>query len=80
MKKEPGSPEKVRSLAQQQFHWLMEGLAIAPEKSVRPVEKREAVMNAKYVNGVPRYRQEQADEILVLVNKDGCPIGVKSIL
>ena len=37
----PRSPEEVRSLTPQQFRWLMEGLTIAPKKSVRPVEPPE---------------------------------------
>lgn len=35
------SSQKVRSLTSQQFRWLMEGLTITPEKSVRPVEPTE---------------------------------------
>lgn len=37
----PRSLEEVRSLTPQQFRWLMEGLMIAPKKSVRPVEPPE---------------------------------------
>lgn len=36
----PRSPEEVRSLTPQQFRWLMEGLTIAPKKSVTPVDPR----------------------------------------
>lgn len=35
------SPEKVHSLTPQQFRWMMEGLTIAPKKSIRPVEPPE---------------------------------------
>ncbi|MCI9614271.1 MAG: transposase [Dorea sp.] len=31
----------MRSLTQQQFRWLMEGLTIAPKRSVKPVESPE---------------------------------------
>lgn len=34
------SPKEVRSLTQQQFRWLMEGLTIVPKKSVRPVGRQ----------------------------------------
>ncbi len=37
----PRSPVEVHSLTPQQFRWLMEGLTIAPKKSVRPVEPPE---------------------------------------
>lgn len=37
----PRSKEEVRSLTPQQFRWLMEGLAITPKKSVKPMEPPE---------------------------------------
>lgn len=37
----PRNPQEVRSLTQQQFRWLMEGLTITPKKSVRSVEPPE---------------------------------------
>ena len=37
----PRSPQEVHSLTPQQFRWLMEGLTIAPKKSVKPVEPPE---------------------------------------
>ena len=33
----PRSESEVRNLTSQQFRWLMEGLTIAPKKSVQPV-------------------------------------------
>ncbi len=37
----PRSESEVRALTQQQFRWLMEGLTIAPKKSVKPVKQPE---------------------------------------
>ena len=37
----PRSPDEVLLLTAQQFRWLMEGLTIAPKRSVRPVEPPE---------------------------------------
>lgn len=33
----PRSEEEVRSLTQQQFRWLMEGLTVSPKKYLKPV-------------------------------------------
>lgn len=37
----PRSESEVKSLTQQQFRWLMEGLTITPKKSVKQVEPSE---------------------------------------
>jgi transposase len=37
----PRNADEVQSLTPQQFRWLMEGLTIAPRKSVKPVDPPE---------------------------------------
>lgn len=39
----PRNAEEVRTLTQQQFRWLMEGLTIEPKKFVRSVEPPEYI-------------------------------------
>ena len=38
----PCNVEEVRSLTQQQFRWLMEGLTVTPKKAVKPVKPPES--------------------------------------